>query len=115
MVPVELQSKVGQKVFYTPVWRVSKSEAAALAYPEVQKFEALIERAKSGDSYCVGVEVEMQGPFKPVIFPRVRIHLPPAKSQQQTRFRHFRHGGFGGARNAAVNNTRRAYPSRGGG
>jgi len=72
LVPVELQSKVGQKVFYTPVWRVSKSEAAALAYPEVQKFEALIERAKSGDSYCVGVEVEMQGPFKPVIFPRVR-------------------------------------------
>jgi integrase len=49
-----------------------KSEAAALAYPEVQKFEALIERAKSGDSYCVGVEVEMQGPFKPAIFPRVR-------------------------------------------
>jgi hypothetical protein len=36
----------------------------------------------------------------------VRIHLPPAKSQQQTRFRHFRHGGFGGARNAAVNKTR---------
>ena len=32
----------------------------------------------------------------------VRIHSPPAKSQQQTRFRHFRHGDFRGARNAAA-------------
>jgi len=72
LVPVELQAKLGQKIFYTPVWRVSKSEAAVLAYPEVRKFEALIERAKSEESYCVTVEVEMQGSFKPVIFPRVR-------------------------------------------
>ena len=67
LVPVELQSKVGQKVFYTPVWRVSKSEAAALAYPEVQKFEALIERARSGEGYCEAVEVEGQGPLKPLV------------------------------------------------
>ena len=72
LVPVELQAKLGKKLFHTPVWRVSKSEAAMLAYPEVQKFEALIERAKSEESYCVTVEVEMQGSFKPVIFPRVR-------------------------------------------
>src|SRR5262249_31358492 len=44
LVPVELQAKLGKKLFHTPVWRVSKSEAAVLAYPEVQKFEALIDR-----------------------------------------------------------------------
>ena len=48
LVPVELQATLGKKLFHTPVCRVSKSEAAVLAYPEVQKFEALIERAKSG-------------------------------------------------------------------
>src|ERR1700740_3399734 len=48
LVPVELQAKLGKKLFHTPVWRVTKSEAAALAWPEVQKFEALIENARSG-------------------------------------------------------------------
>jgi hypothetical protein len=40
LVPVELQATLGKKLFSTPVWRVTKSEAAVLAYPEVQKFEA---------------------------------------------------------------------------
>jgi len=43
-----------------------------LAYPEVRKFEALIERAKSGEGYCEAVEVEADGPFKPLVFPSVR-------------------------------------------
>jgi hypothetical protein len=42
LVPVGLQGILGKKLFHTPVWRVTKSEAAVLAYPEVQKFEALI-------------------------------------------------------------------------
>jgi hypothetical protein len=48
MVPVELQGILGKKLFHTRVWKVTKSEAAALAWPEVQKFEALIENARSG-------------------------------------------------------------------
>src|SRR6267142_2255225 len=48
LVPVELQGILGKKLFHTPVWRVTKSEAAVLDYPEVQKFEALIYRARSG-------------------------------------------------------------------
>src|SRR5580693_7158861 len=35
LVPVELQATLGKKLFSTPVWRVTKSEAAVLAYPEV--------------------------------------------------------------------------------
>src|SRR5215472_8994861 len=38
--------QIGKKVFNTPVWKVSKSEAAALAWPEVQKFEALIKKGQ---------------------------------------------------------------------
>jgi len=72
LVPVELQAKLGKKLFHTPVWRVSKSEAAVLAYPEVQKFEALIDRARSGGSYCKVVEMEAEGPLKPLVFLSVR-------------------------------------------
>ena len=57
LAPVELQAILGKKLFHTPVWRVTKAEAAALAYPEVRKFEALIKRAKSGGSYCETFEV----------------------------------------------------------
>jgi integrase len=71
LVPVELQGVLGKKLFHTPVWRVTKSEAAVLAYPEVQKFEALIDRARSGES-SVTVEVEAEGPLKPLVFPSVR-------------------------------------------
>ena len=70
LVPVELQAILGKKLFHTPVWRVTKAEAAALAYPEVQKFEALIDRARSGGS-CEAVEVEAEGPPKPLVFPRI--------------------------------------------
>ena len=71
LVPVELQSRIGKKVFSTPVWKVTKSEAAALAWPEVQKFEALIENARSGKC-CSAIEVEAQGPPKHLAFPSVR-------------------------------------------
>src|SRR5215472_11194170 len=64
LVPVELQAKLGKKLFHTPVWRVTKSEAAALAWPEVQKFEALIENARSGKC-CSAIEVEVQGRILP--------------------------------------------------
>src|SRR5215831_20490949 len=64
LVPVELQAKLGKKLFHTPVWRVTKSEAAALAWPEVQKFEALIENARSGKCSSA-IEVEAQGPMLP--------------------------------------------------
>jgi hypothetical protein len=70
--PVDLQRMLGKKLFQTPVWRVSKSEAAVLAYPEVRKFEALIEQAKSGGCFCEAVEVEAEGPIKPLVFPSVR-------------------------------------------
>ena len=43
-----------------------------LAYPEVQKFEALIGQAKSGGYFCKAVEVEVQGSLKPLVFPSVR-------------------------------------------
>jgi integrase len=72
LVPVELQGILGKKLFHTPVWRVSKSEAAVLAYPEVRKFEALIERAKSGGCSCEAVEVEVQGPLNHFALPSVR-------------------------------------------
>jgi len=43
-----------------------------LAYPEVQKFEALIDRARSGGSYCKVVEMEAEGPLKRRVFLSVR-------------------------------------------
>jgi hypothetical protein len=43
-----------------------------LADPEVQKFEALIERAKSGGCSYEAVEAEVQGPLKLLAFPSVR-------------------------------------------
>ncbi len=64
LVPVELQATLGKKLFSTPVWRVTKSEAAALAWPEVQKFEAVIEQAKSGKC-CSAIDVEVQEPLRP--------------------------------------------------
>src|SRR5262245_47272634 len=64
LVPVELQGRIGKKVFSTPVWKVTKSEAAALAWPEVQKFGALIENARSGKCSSA-IEVEAQGPILP--------------------------------------------------
>jgi Phage integrase SAM-like domain len=66
LVPVELQGKLGRKVFSTPVWQVGKAEAAALAWPEVQKFEALIEQARTG-KYVPAVEVEAQAPLRPLV------------------------------------------------
>ena len=72
LVPVELQGILGKKLFHTPVWRVTKSEAAVLAYPEVQKFEAQIEQARSGEGYCKAVEVEAEGPLNPLVFPSIR-------------------------------------------
>ena len=72
LVPVELQGRIGKRVFSTPVWKVTKSEAAVLAYPEVQKFEAQIEQARSGEGYCKAVEVEAEGPLNPLVFPSVR-------------------------------------------
>jgi hypothetical protein len=38
----------------------------------VQKFEALIDRARSGEGYREAVEVEAEGPLKPLVFPSVR-------------------------------------------
>jgi integrase len=45
---------------------VSESEAAKLAWPEVQKFEAMIERARSG-KYIPAVEMEAEGPLRPLV------------------------------------------------
>jgi hypothetical protein len=66
LVPVELQGKLGRKVFSTPVWQVEKAEAAALAWPEVQKFEALIEQARSGE-FVRAVEVDARAPLRPLV------------------------------------------------
>ena len=71
LVPVELQAILGKKLFHTPVWRVTKAEAAALAYPEVRKFEAQIELARSGGG-CYAVEVEAQGIPDHLAFPSIR-------------------------------------------
>jgi hypothetical protein len=66
LVPVELQGKLGRKVFSTPVWQVEKAEAAALAWPEVQKFEAMIQQARSGE-FVPTVEMEAEGPLQPLV------------------------------------------------
>jgi hypothetical protein len=65
LVPVELQGKLGKKVLCTRVWQVSETEAAKLAWPEVQKFEAMIEQARSGKSYPT-IEMEADGPLRPI-------------------------------------------------
>ena len=66
LVPDELQGKIGKKVLCTPVWQVSEFEAAKLAWPEVQKFEAMIENARSG-KYCSAIEVETQASLQPLV------------------------------------------------
>src|SRR5260370_38613058 len=72
LVPVELQPKLGRKVFSTPVWQVEKDEAAALAWPHVQKFEAMIEGARTGKFVPV-VEIEGPGPLQPLV-PTFKTH-----------------------------------------
>ena|SRR5438270_3764594 len=62
LVPVELQGKIGKKVLYTSVWQASETEAANLAWPQVQKFEALLERARSGKFYPAR-EMEAEGRY----------------------------------------------------
>src|SRR5438309_1218087 len=66
LVPDEVQGKIGKKVLGTPVWQVSECEAAKLAWPEVQKFEALIERARTG-KYVPAIEMESPGPLRPLV------------------------------------------------
>jgi integrase len=46
--------------------RPSGAGPAALAWPEVQKFEALIENARSG-KYCSAIEVETQASLRPLV------------------------------------------------
>jgi integrase len=70
-VPVEVQDKIGKKVLYSPVWRVPETEAAKLAWPHVQKFEAMIEGARTGKFVPV-VERELPGPLQPLV-PSVHI------------------------------------------
>ena len=109
LVPVELQAILGKKLFHTPVWRVTKSEAAVLAYPEVRKFEAQIEQARSGGG-CYAVEVEAQGIPDHLAFPSIqgigstgtettftaliaewarkkRLNNPQTKQQRETHFK----------------------------
>jgi integrase len=66
LVPDELQGKIGKKVLCTPVWQVSEFEAAKLAWPHVQKFEAMIEHARTG-KYVPAVEKEAPGPLRPLV------------------------------------------------
>ena len=103
-------SKLGRKVFSTPVWQVGKAEAAALAWPEVQKFEAMIQQARSGE-FVPAVEVDAQAPLRPLVpsfhvrgirndasettFTKLieewarkkRIDNPQTKEQRETHFR----------------------------
>ena len=60
LVPVELQGKIGKKVLYTSVWQASETEAANLAWPQVQKFEALLERVRS-EKFYPATEMEARG------------------------------------------------------
>ena len=71
LVPTELQGKLGKKVFYSPVFRVPETEAAKLAWPEVQKFEAMIEGARTG-TFVQAVEMEADGPLLPLALPVIR-------------------------------------------
>src|SRR5260370_66499 len=66
LVPVELQGKIGKKVLCTPVWQVSECKAEKLAWPEVQKFEAMIERARTG-KYVLARRIEAPGTRRPLV------------------------------------------------
>src|SRR5947209_10038998 len=70
-VPVEVQDKIGKKVLYSPVWRVPETEAAKLAWPHVQKFEAMIEGARTG-KFVQAIEMEAEGPLLPLVLPVIR-------------------------------------------
>jgi hypothetical protein len=72
LVPVELQPKLGKKVFSAPVCQVGKAKAAALASPAVQKFEAMIEWARTGKFVPV-VEMRAPEPLQPLV-PTFEIH-----------------------------------------
>jgi integrase len=108
-VPVEVQDKIGKKVLYSPVWRVPETEAAKLAWPHVQKFEAMIEGARTSKFVPV-VERELPGPLQPLVpsvhirgirnaasettFPKLieewarkkRIDNPQTRAQRETHF-----------------------------
>jgi integrase len=109
LVPTELHAKIGKKVLYTPVFRVIETEAAKLAWPHVQKFEAMIEGARTGKFVPV-VERELPGPLQPLApsfkvrgirtaasettFPKLigewarkkRIDNPQTRQQRETHF-----------------------------
>jgi integrase len=61
-----VQDKIGKKVLYSPVWRVPETEAAKLAWPHVQKFEGMIEKARTG-KFVPTVETEAPGPLQPLV------------------------------------------------
>src|SRR5947209_19627002 len=108
-VPVEVQDKIGKKVLYSAVWRVTECEAAKLAWPHVQKFEAMIEGARTG-TFVPTVETEAPGPLQPLVpsvhvrgiltatsettFPKLiaewarkkRIDNPQTRQQRETHF-----------------------------
>jgi integrase len=65
-VPVEVQDKIGKKVLYSPVWRVPETEAAKLAWPHVQKFEAMIEGARTG-TFVQAVQKEADAALRPLV------------------------------------------------
>jgi hypothetical protein len=109
LVATELHDKIGKKVLYTPVFRVIESEAAKLAWPHVQNFEAMIEGARTGKFVPV-VEREAPGPLLPLVptfkprgirndasettFPKLieewarkkRIDNPQTRAQRETHF-----------------------------
>ena len=80
----------------------------------MQKFEALIDRARSGGGYRKAVEVEAQGPLNPLVFPTItgcttigtsttftalieewarkkRVDNPQTKQQRKTHFKSLAH------------------------
>src|SRR4051794_17617424 len=65
-VPADVQGTLGKKVFYTSVFRVPENEAAKLAWPEVQKFEAMIEGARTG-TFVQAVEMEADAALRPLV------------------------------------------------
>jgi hypothetical protein len=70
LVPDDVQGKIGKKVLYTPVSGL-ETEAAKLAWPHVQKFEAMIEGARTG-KFVPTVETEAPGPLQPLV-PSVHV------------------------------------------
>jgi len=90
--PVKIPAKLGARLVMSPD-QLRQSDQIACGRRKGQR--PIVDEVNKLGRF--DAEIHMRTSVSALAELMVRIHSPPATSQQQTRFRHLRHGGFGGA------------------